>query len=66
VQTGYFRSNASKVEAWSIVNWPDNLNATSISLKLGNAANASGLNIRARKANGASGTWNYRITYRAL
>lgn len=65
-QTAFFRSNGSTVEAWSIAMVPNTVNSVTIALKFGNGAQASGLNVRARKAAGAGGTWNYRLTYRAL
>jgi hypothetical protein len=64
-QTGFFRSGAALVEAWSIrevVQSSNNLYA----VKLGNGTQASGLNIRARRENASVTSWNYIITYRAL
>lgn len=65
VQTGFFRSDATKVQAFSnefvIVN-----NRSFVSLVFGNGDNAFGLNIRAIREGATQTDWNYIITYRAL
>jgi hypothetical protein len=63
--TGFFRSNATKVEAWSILNKIEG-SGTAYALEFANGSNASGLNIRARRGDGANATYNYIITYRTL
>ena len=65
--TGFFRSDAALVQAWSIPNLIEGQALTNFAaLIFGNGATASGFNIRVRKGNGANVVWNYRITYRAI
>lgn len=64
-QTGYFRSGAALVEAWSIRGVEQSSN-DNYAIKFGNGSQALALNIRARRETGASASWNYIITYRAL
>ena len=65
-QTGYFRSNGTTVESWAVSFFKQSGTSATIALKFANGSQASGLNIRARRGDAASATWNYRITYRAL
>lgn len=65
--TGFFRSDASKVNAWALANSVEGSSSYANGLKFGNGSDAVGLDIRARTADATSGLeWNYRITYRAL
>jgi hypothetical protein len=68
--TGFFRSNATTVEAWALTNHAQGSSAAVAALKFGNGSEAqspSGFNIRARSDDASSGqTWNYRITYRGI
>lgn len=62
---GHFRSNATVVEGWSLGESSIGL-GTYYPLKLANGADAINLDLKARRSDAASATWNYRITYRAL
>lgn len=65
-QNGFFRSNASKVEAWANYLGPES-EGSSLNLKLGNGSDSPNFNIRARTQEASSGqVWQYRITYRAI
>lgn len=61
--TAHFRSNGSTVEAWGLTQ-SDDTSSNNTPLKFASAGDASGLNIRARRSDAGSATWNYRITYR--
>jgi hypothetical protein len=64
---GFFRSNDVLNESWALFYRIEGTGSGRSALRFGNGANASGLNIRARKSDGIAGqTWFYRITYRAL
>jgi hypothetical protein len=64
-QAGFFRSNATVCQAWSYALGINNGTDTN-SIRLGNGVNASGLNIRVRTTDAASGNdWKYYVTYRA-
>ena len=65
VQTGFFRSDATHVEAYATEFVANNTRSV-IALAFGNAAFASGLNIRAIRDAASQTNWNYIITYRAL
>lgn len=66
VQTGYFRSNGTKVNAWSIPFRIQGSSTNFIALKFGNGSDASGLNLRVRAdAVGTIDDWTYFVTYRA-
>lgn len=67
-QNGFFRSNATIVESWSNELRKQSGTSGGLSLKLGNGAQVSGLNIRVRRGGSPLGatTWNYIITYRSL
>lgn len=61
-----FRSDGTKVEAWSLYEGPEGSGA-SIPLKFGNGSDASGFFLRARTESASAGqTWNYRVTWRGL
>lgn len=65
-QAGFFKSNATVTDSWANAVAPEGESERAI-LKFGNGADASGLNIRVRTSNAASGnTWNYRVIYRAI
>ena len=65
-QSGFFRSDASKVEAWGQYLGNEGSGAT-LNVKFGNGSDSSGLDIRAKnEAASGSNTWNYRITFRAI
>lgn len=67
MQSGSFRSTNNVAEGWSYMLGIEGTNDAGVNVKLGNGAQASGLNIRVRTIEAASGnTWNYRITYRAI
>ncbi len=63
--SGYFRSNATIVEGWTLVQ-ADDSSTSNCPLKLANGSNATTLNLQARRSDAGSATWNYRITYRAI
>lgn len=66
-QTGFFRSDATTVESWSILFRAQGDSTDRSALKMGNGSEASGFNIRARADDASAGlTWNYRITYRGI
>ncbi len=67
-QTGFFRSNATVVNAWSYTNVTGSGDAnTSYALEFGNGSNSSGMNIQVRKHDADSGyNWIWKITYRAV
>ncbi len=65
-QLGFFRAGAALVEAWSTPETTQSNGDAAIALKFGNGSQASGLNIRARRAQSSNINWNYIITYRAL
>jgi len=66
VQTGFFRSDATHVEAWSN-NFSTEADSNSIiAVKFGNGTAASGLNIRARRSSSGQTDYTYIIKYRAL
>lgn len=62
---GHFRSDDDTCEAWSFTQSTDTAD-TSVPLKFASSSSASGLNLRARRSDASSATWNYRITYRAI
>ncbi len=65
--TGFFRSDATTVEAWALTNHIEVSGDARTALVFGSGTDASGLNIRAIRDDASSGlTWNYRITYRAI
>lgn len=66
--TGFFRSDASKVEAWSITNIRQGISPpdSAAALKFANGPDALGLNILARSQDASSGlAWNYRVMWRS-
>lgn len=63
---GFFRSNATTLEAWAYKNLAEGSSGSVAALKFADGSDASGLNLRARLEEGAAATYNYRITYRAL
>lgn len=64
---GFFRSDGTKVEGWSVIANSQGDGNDRSALKLGNGSEADVLNLRARPDAASSGlTWNYRITYRAI
>jgi hypothetical protein len=65
VQTGFFRSDATHVEAYANEFVANNLRSV-IAIAFGNGSNASGLNIRAARDSATQANWSYIITYRAL
>lgn len=67
-QWGYFKSTATITEAWGPLVTVQGFNADNPTevLKFANGSNATDLNVKARLRDGTSGTWNYRLTYRAL
>ena len=65
VQTGYFRSNGSTVEAWSIAYERPGDNDQHVAVKFANGADASGLNILAKVQSASAGqTWSWRFTWK--
>jgi len=65
-QSGFFKSSATKVDAWSLYLAPEGTNEQ-INLKFGNGSDSPNFFIRVKTESGASGNqWNYRITYRAI
>jgi len=68
-QSGFFKSNATVCDAWPYALQAQSISSSSpkFNVIFGNGSNASGLNIRLRVEEAASGaTWNYRVTYRAI
>ena len=65
IQTGFFRATAGLVESWSTPMSTQSNGDAALALKMGNGSQASGLNIRARRAQSSNINWNYIITYRA-
>lgn len=70
-QTGFFRSDATRVDAWATSFIPFGGNSPKASLYFGNGTGASGFKIRGGNLNAPTipvvGTnWTYKITYRAL
>ena len=64
---GFFRSDGTTVEGWSVIANSQGSGNDRSALKLGNGSEADVLNLRARPDAASSGlTWNYRITYRAI
>ncbi len=63
--TAHFRSNGTIVETWGLTQ-TDDADDTNVPLKFASGSNAVDLNIKARRSDSASATWNYRITYRAF
>lgn len=70
IQYGFFVSNGTTVNAYSSVMPQEGGKLGSSDrprfITLGNGTNAVGLNIRAKRFAGSSGTWKYRITYRDI
>ena len=62
-QFGFFKSGASVVQAYSMGTTFASSSTAGFNLKLGNGSQASGLNLRARREDGPSNTYKYRITY---
>lgn len=68
-QAGFFKSNATVCDAWSYAQQVKSISDTTpkFNVIFGNGSDASGLNIRVKVLEAASGaTWNYRVTYRAI
>lgn len=68
---GFFKSTATIVDSWSLLDIQDNLGQEQgrCALRFGNATNNNLLNIMATTANAsapAGNTWTYIITYRSL
>lgn len=63
--TAHFRSNGSIVETWGLTQ-SDDTDDTNVPLKFASGSEATDLNIKARRSDASSDTWNYRITYRAF
>lgn len=61
--TAHFRSNGVTVEAWGLTQ-SDDTASNNTPLKFASGTDALLLNIRARRSDAGSATWNYRITYR--
>ncbi len=61
----HFRSNGTIVEAWGFVQ-SDDSDVTNAPLKFAAAGQAVDLNLKARRSDAGSATWNYRLTYRAI
>jgi len=61
--TAHFRSSGTIVETWGLTQ-SDDTSSNNTPLKFAAAGNATDLNIKARRSDAASATWNYRITYR--
>jgi|SRR6185369_8742257 len=61
--TAHFRSNGSIVETWGLIQ-SDDSSSGNTPLKFASGSNATDLNIKARRSDASSATWNYRITYR--
>lgn len=64
-QAGFFKSTATVCEAWSYGQRNEGGSSAVYNLRFGNGSDASGLNIRVRTDESPSGTWQYRIFYRA-
>lgn len=66
--TAHFRSDATVVETWGLLQSNEASTTNNIApLKFASGTDATTLFIRARARDAAAGqTWNYRITYRAL
>jgi len=64
--SGFFRSNATIVESWSLVQSDGSGSTDSTPLKFASGSDATTRFILARRSDAGSATWNYRITYRAI
>lgn len=67
-QTGFFKSNGTLCQSWSLALLSEDGTPRG-NLRFGNGTNAAGLNIRVKVDSlfpVGTGTWNYRITYRAI
>lgn len=60
---GFFKSGAATVQTYASTTQFSGSSTAGTNLKFGNGAEASGLNIRARKQDGSNGTYLYRIVY---
>lgn len=66
-QAGFFKSNATVCDAWSYGQRLEGGTTAVYPIRLGNGADANGLNLRVRLDEAVNTTnWNYRITYRAI
>lgn len=62
-QFGFFKSGTTVVQAYSMATVFASSSTANINLKLGNGAQASDLNLRARRGEGPSATYQYRVVY---
>jgi hypothetical protein len=62
-QMGFFKADGGVVQSYSLATTFASSSTAGFNLKLGNGAQASALNIRVRRADGPSATYQYRITY---
>lgn len=67
IQVATFISSGTTVNTFSsLVKIQGNTSSRPRLIEFGNGSDASGLNIRARRTDGTSGTWNYRVIYREI
>jgi hypothetical protein len=65
--TGYFRSDATRVDTWGYLYTIQGSSSSEQGLKFGNGSESNLLEIQARTASATSNlTWTYIVTYRAL
>ena len=62
-QFGFFKADGGVVQAYSMATSFASSSTAAVNLKLGNGAQASALNLRARRGEGPSATYAYRIVY---
>jgi hypothetical protein len=62
-QMGFFKADGGVVQSYSLATTFASSSTAGFNLKLGNGAQASALNIRVRRDQGPSATYQYRITY---
>ena len=62
-QQGFFKAGALVVQSYSLATTFASSSTAGFNLKLGNGAQASGLNIRVRRDQGPNTTYQYRIVY---
>ena len=62
-QFGFFKVDGGVCQAYSMATSFASSSTAAVNLKLGNGAQASGLNLRARRGEGPSATYQYRVIY---
>jgi len=67
-QIGFYKATGGLCQTWALNYQVEGTGSAVNALKFGNGSDASGLNIRARRADAGSTLidWNYKIIYRAI